>query len=1076
MQEVTAARINNLQSRIELILGNGSGTTGYGQIIQSSQVLPGDLIDADNLNNLYIDIVKARIHQVGPSDPSVTEIQTVLENQNVIADDTSFIINNDGIETEDPQGTKKGIADFETLMGKTETDKNNVHPSQASSQTAVTSTRTSNWNSLIFHEFTVTFGSSDARRHYFNTGGEIRIDPTNENASTPKGLDWAALTNEVGIVRFNSSATTATTGSGTSVGNFTLTSGYQTIYTKIGAGSYSGVYAGNIFIIKARAVSETQLSFRVEFNDVAADGNVDNNVDGTLRSLITLYRATGDVTVPAPGVFTNVDLTGQAPTDGASYVLTPSVSAVNEGSAFTVTLSTFNVPSGSTVPYTITGVSAADLVSGELTGNFTVNSNGIGIATFAVVADSESEGIETFEIALDNSLARTSILINDSSAAAGDATYTVTPSSTSMNEGGTVSFILTTTNVTNGTQVPFTITGIQREDLSDGTYTLDDWYNEFQNSLLAGLTKEEAIEGFNFIYTYYNSNNEYQTQNYGTRYGLFRLPDAAGIAYWTPRYIRQYNRNVSAWENVFWSAVNDSDNPRYEIQANGTETDSSRSLTPNKTYLIGTGSGSGVSYTWDDWYDEFQPVFNWTSTKESVLADKDFIQNLFESNDEFNTSIGTRYGLHRKGRAYGIAYWTNAIQEGASRTTTIDNFFYQAGKETETFGGLNGLEASTTQDKPFITAGNGVVYDRGNFGTVGNRGTPGGTLSNELQDAFTVYANTAIKNYNPVADVITEGQEVMTLTIDNTSISASITINDTSTDGEEPPIEIDPPTITSWSFNRSVAYWGDPIFATWNVVNADTVTVTLGGLGVSQLDTYATLNGSSDIIIFEEADGTGNVTATITASNAGGNVTATVTIPVNAPEPTISAFYPEPFGDVEINTPVRLIYQVANASSASIVTNYDVNYSDLALPSGSTGATSFTIEDVGTKTATLTIQNSQGTTAAQTVSFEVFGSVDPIPPTWLVEPEWSGIVGTALFGSTGRGFIQAEGDIDSVEYTITGPSGTATDVVNYTPGAFYFTPNYGFTAEGDHTVTMTVTGPGGSITGQDTITVLPDPS
>jgi len=1073
MAEVTAARINNLQSRIELILGNGSGTTGYGQLIQSSQVLPGDLIDADNLNNLYVDIIKARIHQVGPSDPSVTEIQIVLENQNVVADETSFIINDQGLESADPEGTKKGISDFESLMRKVETDKSNVHPSQASSQTAVTSTRTSTWNGLIFHEFTVTFGSSDARRHYFNTGGEIRIDPSNTNASTPKGLDWAALTNEVGIVRFNSLATAASSGSGTNIGNFGLTSSYQTIYTKIGAGSYSGVYAGNIFLVKARAVSETQISFRIEFNDVVGDNNVDNNVDGTLRSLITLFRATGDVSVPSPGVFTNVDLTGQTPTSGPTYVLTPSVSAVNEGSAFTITLSTFNVPTGSTVPYTITGISAADLVSGSLSGNFTIDNNGIGIETFAVVADFATEGVETFELALDNNLARTSVLINDSSAESGAATYIVTPSSTSINEGGTVSFILTTTNVTNGTQVPFTISGIQREDLSDGTYSLDDWYNEFRTSYLNGISKEDALEGFDFVYPYYNSNNQYQTQNWGTRYGLFRLPDAAGIAYWTDEYIRVHNKNGTAWENVFWSSVNYSTVPIAWIQANGTETDSSRSLTPNKTYLIGTGSGSGVTYTWDDWYAEFQAQYNWASTKEAVLSDKDFILNLYESNDAFSTSLGTRYGLFRKPRAEGIAYWVNDIQRGISRSTTQDNFFYSASLGTTPWGGLTDAERSLTQDKVFISAGNGVVYDRGTFGTVGDRGTPGGTLSDELQDAFTVYGNTAIKNYNPVADVITEGQETMTLTLDNhPAVSASITINDTSISGE-PPITIDAPTITSWTFNRSVAYWGEPVFATWNVLNADSVTVSLAGPGISQIDTYTTLNGSSDIVIFEEADGTGNVTATLTASNAGGNVTATVTIPVNAPEPTISAFYPEPFGDIEIDTPVRLIYQVANATTASITTNYDVEYSDLPLPSGSTGATSFTLEEIGTKTATLTAQNSQGNTVSQTVSFEVLSSVEPTAPSWLVQPEWSGLAESVAFGTTGRGFIQAEGDIDSVEYTITGPSGTATDVVDYTPGSFYFTPNYGFTAEGDHTVTMTVTGPGGSISGSDTVTVLP---
>ena len=38
MADITAARLNNLQSRIELILGQGSGTSGYGQTVTSSSV------------------------------------------------------------------------------------------------------------------------------------------------------------------------------------------------------------------------------------------------------------------------------------------------------------------------------------------------------------------------------------------------------------------------------------------------------------------------------------------------------------------------------------------------------------------------------------------------------------------------------------------------------------------------------------------------------------------------------------------------------------------------------------------------------------------------------------------------------------------------------------------------------------------------------------------------------------------------------------------------------------------------------------------------------------------------------
>ena len=131
MANITAARINNLQSRIELILGNGSEKNGYGQTVTSVQVVPNSIIDADHLNNIYTDIVKARIHQVGVSHPSISTIKEVIEDLNIIADETSFTVTNEGIIADDPEGSKKGIDDFEDLMQQVEVDKQLIHPSQA---------------------------------------------------------------------------------------------------------------------------------------------------------------------------------------------------------------------------------------------------------------------------------------------------------------------------------------------------------------------------------------------------------------------------------------------------------------------------------------------------------------------------------------------------------------------------------------------------------------------------------------------------------------------------------------------------------------------------------------------------------------------------------------------------------------------------------------------------------------------------------------------------------------------------------------------------------------------------------
>jgi len=306
MANITAARINNLQSSIALILGTGSGQTGYGQLVSSTPVNnTGDVIEADDMNTIYADILKARVHQVGPGDIGIAQ---VIQNLNIVAENTSNFINDAGVTIIDPDGFKKGVVDFETLITQVQADKAVMHPTQAALEPAISSARSSTWNGLIYHEVAVTFSSANARRFFFNTGGEIRISANNTSASTPKGLDWAQLCSQVGTIKFNSETTVSTTGSGSSIGNYDLTSAYQNIYQKIGSGTYSAIYAGNIYTVKARSDIDTRIIFRIEFNDIVFDNNIDNNVDGRLESVVQHYRANGDVVVAAPSYFNNKTL------------------------------------------------------------------------------------------------------------------------------------------------------------------------------------------------------------------------------------------------------------------------------------------------------------------------------------------------------------------------------------------------------------------------------------------------------------------------------------------------------------------------------------------------------------------------------------------------------------------------------------------------------------------------------------------------------------------------------------------------------------------------------------------------
>lgn len=288
---VTAARYNNIQSRIETVLGEGSGTDGYGQSLSSSTVSVGEEITALQMQQLYDDMFAARVHQTGTDPISIANIQvgdTVGEN-----------------ESDDPNGEAKGYTDFENLIPSIEGDKFLIHPSQASIESTTTSTRSTAWNGVIVHEFTITFSDTSARRHFFNAGGEIRLSATLIGGSGSKDSDWNALLTNMGTVSFNYNATTATgTGSVSAIGNFDLTTSFQQIFIKSG----SGVYAQNDYNIAARAPTASTIQFRVEFRD---DDNAytDENVTGTITSLVQQFRPSGlYVTLPAPSYANNTTL------------------------------------------------------------------------------------------------------------------------------------------------------------------------------------------------------------------------------------------------------------------------------------------------------------------------------------------------------------------------------------------------------------------------------------------------------------------------------------------------------------------------------------------------------------------------------------------------------------------------------------------------------------------------------------------------------------------------------------------------------------------------------------------------
>ena len=166
--------------------------------------------------------------------------------------------------------------------------------------------------------------------------------------------------------------------------NYNL-SGAGIMTTDLASGTLSG----------ATTVNNNQATFTL--NLVA-----DQTTEGAEMLVATVQGQTASVTIN--------DTSMGAP----AYALNASSTSINEGSGVTFTVASSNVANGTTLTYNLSGagITVADLSSGSLIGNTTVNNNQ---ATFTVnlVADQTTEGMETLVANVQGQTA--TVMINDTS-------------------------------------------------------------------------------------------------------------------------------------------------------------------------------------------------------------------------------------------------------------------------------------------------------------------------------------------------------------------------------------------------------------------------------------------------------------------------------------------------------------------------------------------------------------------------------------------------------------------------------------------------------------------------------------
>lgn len=278
--KIYASDYNVLQSTINTVLGVGTGNYGYNQTVLSSQIVSSSgkypAIKLRDWVALRTDIVNAYLHIGSPGNLTIPSVPT---NANKV---TATDYNN-----------------YLAIVNATYAASTTVPGAgQSSVQVLSTGTRTTSWNGTVTHNVTLTWPDRNSARGFFNAGGSIRARasltgyPT--DGSKAKNDDWSKLLSDMGTISIKFGSVTNT---GTS--NVLYTGGFYSIPTSttliFQKGASTITYNPNQYDIYASLSSDqTALTLTISFKDLSlGNPNVDENVEGTLTSIVDAYYSTG---------------------------------------------------------------------------------------------------------------------------------------------------------------------------------------------------------------------------------------------------------------------------------------------------------------------------------------------------------------------------------------------------------------------------------------------------------------------------------------------------------------------------------------------------------------------------------------------------------------------------------------------------------------------------------------------------------------------------------------------------------------------------------------------------------------
>jgi hypothetical protein len=293
--EIQDSDYNAIRKKIIAVIGNGGtnpltdqadATFGYGQVLVSSDVTAGQEITKDQWDALRFDILNARIHQDGVTPSIVSAARGESIRFGVAHPNSSY-------------STQSEIAIA---------NKFNLGAGQFVIDSGTIQTRSTSWINSVSATATITFGSADYARWFFNSGSKLRINSTRTGGTaSAQNSAWSNLLNSIGVIEFGAITSP--------IGYYSLTNVDQILRTQTSTSPYSS----NSFTVRVRSNvannsngEATQVLFSLIWTDGYTDppggfpGQFDppaDGVDGNLSFAVEEQRASGILQPSGTGGF-----------------------------------------------------------------------------------------------------------------------------------------------------------------------------------------------------------------------------------------------------------------------------------------------------------------------------------------------------------------------------------------------------------------------------------------------------------------------------------------------------------------------------------------------------------------------------------------------------------------------------------------------------------------------------------------------------------------------------------------------------------------------------------------------------